>query len=145
MAFVIISPSSSRTSRNTPWVAGCDGPMLSTIFSPISSRFSRISASAAATRVTGSGDSISRVENVMASLGLCWREADAAQAQNLSREFARRPTPGGGWGFRRQTSRDRLANDPRLTNLLQLHPIQAIPGKDTLNPILGLERYYLDA
>ena len=40
--------------------------MLSTIFSPISScPGSRSAASAAATRVTGSGDSISRVVNGM--------------------------------------------------------------------------------
>ena len=34
VALVMISPSSSSTSRSTPCVAGCDGPMFSTIFSP---------------------------------------------------------------------------------------------------------------
>ncbi len=40
VALVIVSPSISRTSRNTPCVAGCDGPMFRTIFSPMSSRVS---------------------------------------------------------------------------------------------------------
>src|SRR5207253_5115269 len=61
VALVMISPSSSSTSRKTPCVAGCDGPMLRTIFSPMSSSAWCSSASAATTRVTGSGDSISRV------------------------------------------------------------------------------------
>ena len=33
-ALVITSPSSSRMRRNTPCVAGCDGPMLIVSFSP---------------------------------------------------------------------------------------------------------------
>jgi len=49
----------------------------------------------------------------MASLGLCWREVREAQAQSLcaaikGREASCKPTPGGGWGFRRQNPRDRL-------------------------------------
>ncbi len=31
-----VSPSSVRTSRSTPWVDGCCGPMLITIRSPLS-------------------------------------------------------------------------------------------------------------
>ena len=37
IAFVMISPSSSRISRSTPWVAGWDGPMLRVSFSPTKS------------------------------------------------------------------------------------------------------------
>src|SRR5438552_8687728 len=65
----MISPSSSSTRRNTPCVAGCDGPMLSTIFSPISLPSGCKAASAATTRVTGSGDSISRVVKAIKRAG----------------------------------------------------------------------------
>src|ERR1700678_3856970 len=37
VAFVMISPSSSRTILRTPWVAGWEGPILITSFSPRSS------------------------------------------------------------------------------------------------------------
>src|SRR5690349_13425549 len=37
VAFVMISPSNSKTMRNTPCVAGCDGPMFKIIFSPATS------------------------------------------------------------------------------------------------------------
>src|SRR6266446_1395010 len=76
------SPSSSSMSRKTPCVAGCDGPILSTIFSPMSSLpVSRRAASAAATRVTGSGDSISLVVNGIKKTGLRCRVGVFTQAQ----------------------------------------------------------------
>ena len=83
VALVMISPSSSSTSRKTPCVAGCDGPMLRTIFSPISSSPGwRSAASAAANRVTGSGDSISRVVNgISSAINLRCRVNHRAQAQ----------------------------------------------------------------
>src|SRR6266480_1198684 len=99
VALVMISPSSSSTSRRTPCVAGCDGPMLSTIFSPISSCGCRSSASAVATRVTGSGDSISRTVKGMGKLefknhytleDLRWRVNQRTQAQNVGDRRARR-------------------------------------------------------
>src|SRR5437762_12387754 len=100
--------------------------MLSTIFSPISPRFSRSSASAAATRVTGSGDSISRVENAMDQPRVYAGERGARRKRKLVATNCTTTIPGGGWGFRRQNTRDRLADDPRLTNLPQLYPIRAV-------------------
>ena len=56
VAFTKISPSSSSTMRKTPCVAGCDGPMFSTIFSPCASDNS---SSAAAVRAAESRISMS--------------------------------------------------------------------------------------
>src|SRR6476469_3690902 len=60
VAIVTTSPSSSNSRRKTPWVAGCDGPILSTIFSPIWSWLGTSSACACSVRARGSGASISR-------------------------------------------------------------------------------------
>src|SRR5690606_37731658 len=47
-SWVTVSPSSSSTSRSTPWVDGCCGPMLTTIFSSsIGSRPARTSSQSA--------------------------------------------------------------------------------------------------
>src|ERR1700722_8332311 len=57
---VMISPSNWRIIRNTPWVAGCDGPMFRVSFSPRSSE-SLIASSDLAARARVSGVSVARV------------------------------------------------------------------------------------
>ena len=154
----MISPSSSSTSRRTPCVAGCDGPMLRTIFSPMSPRFSRIRASAAATRVTGSGDSISRVVKAMR------RSSDYARERRLPckcKVFAREPRSElrgcfcGAECGRLETKKPRPAerifrrNSParrmkRRWSLPQLRPVRPCVGKDLLRRRRIFERNQFD-
>jgi hypothetical protein len=56
--------------------------------------------------------------------------------------FSEAPSPGGGWGFRRRNSANAVKTTAsRSTNLLQLHPIRAIPRKERLHPVLSSERH----